>query len=952
MGVFLYDVHSGSMTCNYYKVLVGRVTKLVKFREVLNGCEEEPVEGRHYDNNINLKERHRRYSEIVMSAPRMTVEYDVNFRRDVKRFEKQLGCSSTFRGNKNGERLRFVNQFGLKSWRGLDGYQKARHCPKGCHACVGLQELVEVTGEIVQESEPKVRDGISLVEDLFTAVKLSGFDEKFPISLEKSVESISLVKSKLVEIKSNSTESLKACIANVPNSAEKELQNVFANNLSFATYDKLRKNSGLVTTAESREIQEKQHKKKSPIGQLESYTFNRQGVLEYLEGLSHGSQVNWSDLARKHGLTVSNGGQIVKSFAESSGIETAGFNLQKTVSGRDVQSRVRRYRRYLQQGIRSPMAPKVQDLKSELEKQKESGKIQLGKQIVPKVFVEKKVTSDGKLANRHYSVSGRLVNLSSILKKELQRQVDKGLLAVANEAVVHFKLWHDHGEICGHSHLVSSVTVLYDSTIHTAGSQRLVEKPVLYIMGRSGASVQDQLKYCMDRCEDLENLKANPITLTNKTEGEVKVVCIPRFCCVDSPARAFEMGQQVGGNFRCPGGVHAADHYDLSVALGCGHRTLSEVAEVIERGTLHTRKQGIILNLNDLSKDELEKEVRDRKLHPGSTSYYTCNRNVLQDLLVAELKGIQRYPALLQFRNQFSLESMNCQRYEVCNLEFMHDFVNVFSHLIDELPCHFSTLDLKAFFEAAKGDKPKLRAVDARQMAIKLFLYLDSLEYCPVELKRLSQYLVEISEIGYSLEERRCPRQVLRFHNLTFCFAMLVEEIVSSSPRKVTSMYGIHFHNIVTHAPVVHRIVAIRSLLAEQDESLIYKLKKITDSTSNRRPESVIENAITRLSVIQNDDNIVTPDDSIISKDARQFRRAGNCVIPRKWMNENTACVAAHFQKIADFLAKDWWQWRGQDVVFKDGQYENESGDMVRACLALTFDMVFNTVHVFQLKLK
>jgi len=165
------------MTCNFFKVLVGRVTKLVKFREILEGREEEPDEGRHYHNGISPSERYARYVELVNETPGMTVPYDVNFRKDMKRFESQLSSGKFFaNNNKTGERGIFVKQFGLRGWQGLNLYQRRRHSPKDCVGCSNIHDYVDVMSKKLDESQPKVSEGVALVEELFTAVKLSGFD--------------------------------------------------------------------------------------------------------------------------------------------------------------------------------------------------------------------------------------------------------------------------------------------------------------------------------------------------------------------------------------------------------------------------------------------------------------------------------------------------------------------------------------------------------------------------------------------------------------------------------------------------------------------------------------------------------------------------------------------------------------------------------------------------------
>ncbi|CAC5404478.1 unnamed protein product [Mytilus coruscus] len=97
-------------------------------------------------------------------------------------------------------------------------------------------------------------------------------------------------------------------------------------------------------------------------------------------------------------------------------------------------------------------------------------------------------------------------------------------------------------------------TILYDAanfmtdneyqtlarTTSTTNVQSIVEKPQLYILGRSASKDIDQISYTEARIEDLKQL-------TNKIRyGDIDLIFKLRLFSGDGPARQFEAGQQKG----------------------------------------------------------------------------------------------------------------------------------------------------------------------------------------------------------------------------------------------------------------------------------------------------------------------------------------------------------------------------------------------------------------------
>ena len=86
------------------------------------------------------------------------------------------------------------------------------------------------------------------------------------------------------------------------------------------------------------------------------------------------------------------------------------------------------------------------------------------------------------------------------------------------------KVWHDHSEIGGHSHILVLVAAVYDSAFYYTPEEirekgenidvpTVVEDPDLHILGRSSSSLCDQLQYIKCRRECLLSLRLNKHSL-------------------------------------------------------------------------------------------------------------------------------------------------------------------------------------------------------------------------------------------------------------------------------------------------------------------------------------------------------------------------------------------------------------------------------------------------------
>ncbi|CAC5392751.1 unnamed protein product [Mytilus coruscus] len=164
------------------------------------------------------------------------------------------------------------------------------------------------------------------------------------------------------------------------------------------------------------------------------------------------------------------------------------------------------------------------------------GTIYLGNQIAPKTVISSSISKEGNLTENKVIVYSRIIGLQKIILSELSRLQKSGILLVHNdeyydtltedkirqrlqflgeetnascqdmrlklkviERTFKLKMWHDHSDILNHSYVNFMTTILYDAanfmtdneyqtlarTTSTTNVPSIVEKPQLYILGRS-----------------------------------------------------------------------------------------------------------------------------------------------------------------------------------------------------------------------------------------------------------------------------------------------------------------------------------------------------------------------------------------------------------------------------------------------------------------------------------
>jgi len=148
------------------------------------------------------------------------------------------------------------------------------------------------------------------------------------------------------------------------------------------------------------------------------------------------------------------------------------------------------------------------------------------------------------------------------------------------ETTRHWMIWHDHSGIGNNGLMLFLLRVLYDPAIHYTNQeyqekygtfvdvQSVIEEPHLYMMGMSGSSDADQMKFVPTRRECLKSLSKT--IEVNDIEFKDKM----RLMNGDNPSIEFEDGTQKGGHrgcSGCDGDIRRAGEYDYMAIELTGH---------------------------------------------------------------------------------------------------------------------------------------------------------------------------------------------------------------------------------------------------------------------------------------------------------------------------------------------------------------------------------------------
>ncbi|KAK3735229.1 hypothetical protein QZH41_008432 [Actinostola sp. cb2023] len=715
--------------------------------------------------------------------------------------------------------------------------------------------------------------------------------------------------------------------------------------------------------------------KKDHTGSIDNIEWDKKALKLEVEGFEDNHIINWKRLAVKYnvcnkaGQLACNGGQIVKEWLVSHGVNVTRFETKRKQST-DVSPIIRRKKRKGRGGeISVPTEVSPQKLKEQLKEKIKSGEYTVGEMIVPQKYEKLILTKDLKIEKIEFETEGRKTPLMDIRKnmlkkhKEYMRDHSDSYYNEMNEYDIKEKLkelnelpenknnqpldleqirkklqtlertrnllvWLDNSTVANHGYLVCLVTCLYDPAVFytdaeyriktgkTVNIQNIIEQPELHFIARCGSSDSELLLYSETRLACVQELKHDCAQYTDKL----------RFCHGDSPLRSFEAGQQKGGNYFCATcDVHCDMTYEIDHVLNKKPITLQARQDCILQGAV-ARRHSLQLKakpLKALTKQQLEEELASRRIYEGKT------KQELQDLLTREMHGMQRVPALIMNNPKANLKDIGLGDYEILPAEPLHDIGHHIENFLIEYPRHLSTAEstlLDETVELCIGGKDSKRCVDYRTTLVKTAGVAHQSGIMSKEALLAIDSLVEIQRILYSDEHNRSPALILRYYNQCWLHSMTLRNCIVKQPKKLTlrKMFGVYFHNLSSHAGLMLRIISGQAANAEGQERIFNHIKRITKHTSNYHPGQIIPNLFIRLQAekemgLQGDD--AGRQQAHISKLAQCLPERSNTCIPISMIKKNSREWQAHLQQISDYLVEGegvWWMKEDEMVEFYD----------------------------------
>ncbi len=332
-----------------------------------------------------------------------------------------------------------------------------------------------------------------------------------------------------------------------------------------------------------------------------------------------------------------------------------------------------------------------------------------------------------------------------------------------------FKVWHDHGKIAGHGHLLVTVATIYDPACILPDLQRNegegeTDGCTIHCWAtRNWSTCSRRIIWC-GAISVLPSL-----TVLCQSNERVKLFirrdthqwCFTLFSRRPSSSTAWSRAQQRRKLPTCSeANVSLFD--DLSYCFRSQIRSIDDRHTFIKAGKVW--KDNTQKPFDNLSVQSLRQELQSWAIDINGKLRFELDK-IMESLRI----GINSFPALTQPNPAASLQELNLEQYEISVVEPLHDFKGHMSNLFQELPT------LLSGNAATEVDKIKqsilsrdtLRCVDYRR-ATSLALEDSSVSD---EIKMLADTAVEICAILYAKDDHEPLCDYTTSLSFTECFA-------------------------------------------------------------------------------------------------------------------------------------------------------------------------------------
>nr|XP_047127239.1 uncharacterized protein LOC124808276 isoform X1 [Hydra vulgaris] len=144
-------------------------------------------------------------------------------------------------------------------------------------------------------------------------------------------------------------------------------------------------------------------------------------MLNEVQKMKKGSEINLSALAKKYKIDGLNGNMVVREFLEQNNVDITAFSSTKL-----NKTRVRRKLNKLSgSGISVPIPRSFKNIKEDLNQNITSGKYILGTLIEPKKYSSISTDKHGKIEISKSSISGRKISLHELRKKIFENHISQ-----------------------------------------------------------------------------------------------------------------------------------------------------------------------------------------------------------------------------------------------------------------------------------------------------------------------------------------------------------------------------------------------------------------------------------------------------------------------------------------------------------------------------------------------
>ena len=579
--------------------------------------------GRYARQNIDIITRENNFKSQFSAYPsyRLPAGYfDKTGKENYSQFFRDCnkilnGFSLKFRSDCGYSRESYLDTFSSEKWSTLPNIEKKQHSMSNCSRCFELHKEHQIYFPLKPYFQPK--PVITIDREAFQQQGIKTFTSNVFSDLNRAYqnESSTSFSEAIVQNKSLGLQEKK-------NRAEKRKERRDLEKKITKTITERFAQSAAVSMLAEGESKQKYHRKrlaqsyctpeepKSKKKKTHSPDFNKvswdtQELEATIQNWPEGTTINWTTIAKEHGITGGNAGQIVKEFAEARQIDLSHINTPKRKpTKRPCKKKLPNF------GIAIPSNPPLAKIESEIDSMIKSGRFNLGVECAPHK-VTRYVQVNSTLSPQETIIYGRKVPLQQIrqdllnkhlkymrltptstvtgmttaeLTDKLKRLDYLTLNGASHDALCQHLIksersrflcmWHDHATILKTGFIMITVHVMYDPMVFYTDEEYLdLPHPV---KTDTGILVQDTL----------------------------------RFFTGDHPATQFEQGTKQGGMYKCGAcGCQESLFGDQAHSLTHPWRPLKEIQSLATGGIFGKSAARVLHPFDHLRVSDLKKRA-------------------------------------------------------------------------------------------------------------------------------------------------------------------------------------------------------------------------------------------------------------------------------------------------------------------------------------------------------